>query len=51
MANLPSFNTTVLASNGHLPPPNHHTVNLLFAQIHAKAAKTAANHDEHQQFY
>jgi hypothetical protein len=26
-------------------------VNLLFAQIHAKAAKTAANHDEHQQFY
>jgi hypothetical protein len=51
MENSPSSNTTVLNSTGHLLPTNHLPGTLLFAQIHDKAAKTAANPLNHQQFY
>jgi hypothetical protein len=50
MANLPSSNTTVLVSIGRLLPPNNLPETIPFAQIHDKAAKTAANHLKHQQF-
>jgi hypothetical protein len=51
MENSPSSNTTVLTSTGRLLPTNHLPRTLLFAQIHDKAAKTAANPSDHQQFY
>jgi hypothetical protein len=39
MANSPSSNTTVLASNGYLPPPNHLPVTLLFAKSMSQLQK------------
>jgi hypothetical protein len=50
MANSPTSNTIFSASNDRLPPPNQLHVTLLFAQILLKAAKTAVNHHQHQQF-